>query len=73
MRTKDVYEDVEQVLIWIGEPNSLSELAFDILEQFTLDDGTPDGSTTHRILRGSMEKRVAAIDLFTQRSYFNRV
>ena len=31
MRMKDIYADAEQVLILIGEPDNLSELAFDTL------------------------------------------
>ena len=70
---RDIYANARKVLVWIGEPDHLSELAFDTLEQFAIDDGTPDGSTTCKNLQDTTNERRAAIHLFIERSYFGRM
>jgi hypothetical protein len=73
MRMKDIYANASQVLIWIGKPDNVSGIAFDTLERFAADDGTRDGSATYRDILDTVEKRRAAIQLFIERSYFDRV
>jgi hypothetical protein len=73
MLMKDIYANASNVLIWTGKADNLSDIAFDTLERFAADDGTPDGSTTYRDILDTVEERRAAIQLFIERSYFSRV
>lgn len=73
MRMKDIYANASQVLIWLGKPDRLSGTAFDTLERFAAEDGTRDGSATYRDISNEVEERRAAIQLFIERSYFNRM
>jgi len=73
MRMKDIYVNASNVLVWTGKADNLSDITFDTLERFAADDGTPDGSTTHRDILATAEERRAAIQLFINRPYFSRV
>ncbi len=75
MLMKDIYMGARNVLIWLGKPDSRTELAFDTLERFSADDHTPDGSATYKDIEilGTVDERRAAIELFIQRPYFDRV
>lgn len=43
---RDVYAQASNFIIWIGQPDTDSRLAFDSLERFANDDGTPNGTAT---------------------------
>ena len=73
MLMKDIYVGACNVLVWLGKPDDLTELAFDTLERFATADGTQDGSTTDRGILDTANERKAAIGLFLQRPYFDRV
>jgi hypothetical protein len=73
MRMKDIYANASQVLVWIGKQDNLSGIAFDTLERFVADDGTRDGSVAYQDILDTVEERRAAIQLFIERSYFDRV
>ena len=75
MLMKDIYAGARNVLIWLGKPDTLTELAFDTLERFSADDGTPDGSATYKDIDilGTVDEREAAIKLLIERPYFDRV
>lgn len=73
MQMKDIYANASNVLIWTGKADNLSAVAFDTLELFAADDGTSDGSTTYRDILDTVGERKAAIQLFLERPYFNRM
>lgn len=70
---RDIYANAHGVVIWIGSPDDLSNLAFDTLTQFASDDGTPDGSATSDELQATAPGRRAAIQWFISRPYFLRM
>ena len=73
MLMRDIYANACRVLVWIGEPDNLSTLAFDTLERFAIDDGTPDGSATYLDIQDTVKERKEAIRLFIERPYFFRM
>jgi hypothetical protein len=73
MLMQDIYAGASSVLAWLGKPDGLTALAFDTLERFAAADGTQDGSATYRDILRTADERRAAIELFIQRPYFNRV
>ena len=75
MLMKDIYAGARNVLIWLGKPDSHTQLTFDTLERFSADGGTPDGSATYQDIDilGTLNEWRAAIELFIQRPYFDRV
>jgi hypothetical protein len=75
MLMKDIYAGARNVLVWLGKPDSLTGLAFDTLERFSADDGTPDGSAAYKNIDilGTVDERRAAVELFIKRPYFDRV
>ncbi|PMD44749.1 HET-domain-containing protein [Hyaloscypha variabilis F] len=70
---RDIYANASRVITWIGQPDNLSDLAFDTLEHFAADDGTLDASPTYQGILDIADKRRAAIKLLIERSYFERV
>lgn len=68
MHMKDIYANTSNVLVWTGKAENLSDIAFDTIERFAADDGTPDGSTTHRDILDTVEERRAAIQRFIERA-----
>src|SRR6266487_6452722 len=58
---------------WVGKPDYLTGVAFDTLERFAAADGTRDGSATYQDILDTAEEMRAAIKLFIERSYFDRV
>lgn len=73
MLMKDIYTQASKVVMWLGKADDLTELAFHTLEHFAADDGTQDVSATYaNVMETAAEKR-AAIRLFIQRPYFDRV
>lgn len=73
MLMRDIYSNASRVVIWIGGPDHFSNLAFDTLERFALDDGTSDGSVTYQDIQHTVQERRAAVQLFIGRPYFFRM
>ena len=73
MQMTEIYAGADRVLVWLGEPDELSSLAFDTLTRFAADDGTADGSLTYQNILSTMAEREAAIRLLVQRPYWGRV
>ena len=73
MLMKEIYANASKVIAWIGEPDPLSSIAFDILERFAAEDGTLDGSVTRRSIYDHLDVRKTAIRLFIERPYFTRI
>jgi Heterokaryon incompatibility protein (HET) len=73
MLMRDIYANASRVIIWIGGPDDLSDLAFDTLKRFAADDKTSDGSATYRDIQDTVRKRRAAVQLFIERPYFIRM
>jgi hypothetical protein len=73
MQMTEIYFRAKQVLLWLGESDSSTALAFDTLRQFAQDDGTTDGSATLRKLHDEHSEREEAICKLSERPYFSRV
>ena len=73
MLMRDIYANASRVVIWIGGPDDLSDLAFDTLKRFAADDRTSDGSATYRDIQDTVRERRAAVQLFIERPYFVRM
>jgi hypothetical protein len=73
MRMREIYANAVEVLIWIGNADNLSPLAFDTLERFSADDGTQGGSATYQDILSTVKERKTAIQLLIERPYFGRV
>lgn len=72
MRMKDIYANATEVLMWMGKQDHLTGLAFDTFERFAADDATR-GAATCRDTSDTAQERIAAIQLFLDRPYFDRV
>jgi hypothetical protein len=73
MQMRDIYANASRTLIWLGPSDEYTGIAFDTLERFAVNDGTPDGSLTFCDLSDTMKKRRLAIQHFLERPYFSRV
>lgn len=58
---KHVYMRADRCLVWLGPADETTALAFDTLEKFASEDGTPDGSKTSANLRSEQEIRREAV------------
>ena len=73
MQMTEIYTKARRVLLWLGDPDEFTSLAFDTLRRFARDDGTTDGSVTYRDLLATRKQRVEAIGRLAERPYFARV
>lgn len=70
---KDVYTRAYRCLVWLGPADQTTSTAFDTLERFAADDGTPDGSQTSTGLQGEQISRREAVRNLLNRPWFQRI
>lgn len=68
-----IYACAATVLMWVGNANGFSELAFDTLERFAVDDALLDGTAIAQKSRSTIDERRAAIASFVRSAYFTRM
>jgi len=75
MLMKEIFAGARNVLIWLGKPDSLTELAFDTLGRFSAGGGAPGGGAACKGIGvlGAVDERRAAVEFLVQRPYFDRV
>ncbi|KAI0102967.1 heterokaryon incompatibility protein-domain-containing protein [Nemania sp. FL0031] len=71
-RMNDIYSKAASVLVWLGEADDLTPLAFDTLHKFEADDGTSDGSRVFHEIDKPAERRDSLRRLI-HRPWFSRV
>lgn len=70
---RDIFAGASMVRAWLGVDNEFTRIAFDILERFSQDDGTADGSKTRDTMTWEPILGSSAMAWFLALPYFERM
>ena len=71
---REIYTWAQNVIVWLGPEDNDTELAFETLANFAINDGTTDGWKTAELFRGDRaSERRSALDQMIHKSWFSRV